>query len=373
MEKIKVLIADDSSMYREVLFKAVNNTGLADVKFLASDGRIAVDWIKQEPVDLVLLDVFMPELDGIEALKIIKKDHPGIDVIMISSDSLHSAELTMEALNNGAIDFILKPTDTIHEKCVEIIRAQLQTLFTQVRFRKFRNIASNKLKEIGLRNLNKNDAKKSETDFVDKFDASKFTNIDLILITSSTGGPSALEKIFLGFDYVLNKPVLVVQHMPPKFTRSLSESLNKKCKLEVKEGSDNDLVQKGQVVIAPGGYHMLVKREGADIILKTETTPYVNGVRPAADILFKSVATVFENKNVLAVVLTGMGSDGKNGIFEIKQKCNCYCITQSERSCVVYGMPKSVYESGLSNETVDIDDISRRIQEIVLGKGILQS
>ncbi|WP_010246574.1 chemotaxis-specific protein-glutamate methyltransferase CheB [Acetivibrio cellulolyticus] len=370
MEKIRVLIADDSIMYRKVLSEAVEGTGLADVKFVALNGRMAVDWIKPDSVDLILLDVFMPEMNGIEALKIIKKDYPGMDVIMISSDSAHSAELTMEALNNGAVDFILKPSNESHEKCVEIIKAQLQILFTQIKIRKYRNSSSNGSQTMGFQNIRKKEIEKSAVDIVDKFNASKFTRVDLILIASSTGGPSALEKVLHGFDADFNKPILVVQHMPPKFTKSLSDSLNRKCKLEVKEACENDLLQKGQIFIAPGGFHMLVKGEGPNVLIKTETTQYVNGVRPSADVLFSSAASLFEGKNILAVVLTGMGSDGKNGVIELKQKCNCYCITQSEKTCVVYGMPKSIYEAGLSDEVVDIENISKRIQEIVSGKGI---
>lgn len=365
-----MVVADDSSLYREVLSKAVNRTGIADVKFIASNGRMVIDWLEKEDADLVLLDVFMPEMDGIEALKIIKKKYPHIDVIMISSDSLRSAELTMEALNNGAIDFILKPADSDHEKSTEIIKVQLKTLFIQTRFKKIKSIASSKSKEMESRNLNKTKSNKCEDKLEYKFDSKKFTNVDLILIASSTGGPSALEKIFTGFDSNFNVPVLVVQHMPPKFTRSLSESLNRKCKVSVKEGCNNDLVQKGQIIIAPGGYHMVVKSAESKLIIKTETTPYVNGVRPAADVLFSSVANMCENKNILAIILTGMGSDGKNGIMQLKQKCNCYCITQSEKTCVVYGMPKSIYNSGMSDEVVDIDDMSKRIQEIIAGKGI---
>lgn len=367
-----MIVADDSNVYREILMRAVNETGMADVLFAASDGREAVSWLKLEVADVVLLDVFMPEVDGLEALKIIKRDYPNIDVIMISSNSVHSAELTMEALNNGAIDFILKPTDTDYDKSTEIIKNHLQTLFIQTKNKKLKNSADavKKTKELESRSISITKVKTNDSVIINKFDKSKLTNLDLILVASSTGGPSALEKVFTGFSSDLNIPVLVVQHMPPKFTRSLSESLNRKCKISVKEGCDNDLVQKGQIIIAPGGYHMVVKHEGANFVIKTETTPYVNGVRPAADILFNSVADIYKNKNILIVVLTGMGSDGKNGVMQLKQKCNCYCITQSEKSCVVYGMPKSVYQAGLSDEVVDLDNISKRIQEIVAGKGI---
>jgi len=371
LEKLKVIVADDSSMYRDVLTKAVNETGMAEVIFAGSNGRMVVEFLKKETADFVLLDVFMPEMDGIEALKIIKKNYPNIDAVMISSDSIRSAELTVEALDNGAIDFILKPPDSDHEKSTEIIKTQLQILFMQVRLNKFKSIIGNNQKEVDRRDTGKTEEIKIETDALNKFDPKKFTSIDLILIASSTGGPSALEKIFTGLDSDFDIPILVVQHMPPKFTRSLSESLNKKCKSSVKEACNNDLVQKGQIIIAPGGYHMLVEREGPDLIIKTEVTPYVNGVRPAADVLFTSVANRCEDKNILAVILTGMGSDGKNGVMMLKQKCNCYCITQSENTCVVYGMPKSVYQSGLSDEVIDIGSISKRIQGIATGKGIL--
>jgi len=407
LEKIKVIVADDSNVYREILIRAVKETDMADVLCDVSNGRAVVNWIKYETADVVLLDVFMPEMDGLEALKIIKRDYPNVEVIMISSNNLHSADLTLEALNNGAVDFILKPSESDWEKSIEIIKTHLKTLFMQIMQKKSANsvddkkngdkkeinkkdrnrkeldkkdtgneksdIDSDTLKEIQSMILSKSRPKEIKSEFVNKFDPKKFTSVDLILVASSTGGPSALDKVFSSFDSDFNVPVLVVQHMPPKFTQSLSESLDKKCKISVKEGRDNDLVKNGQVIIAPGGYHMVVKREGGNLVVKTETTPYVNGVRPSADVLFKSVAEVCENKNILVVVLTGMGSDGKDGIIHLKQKCNCYCITQSEKSCVVYGMPKSVNQSGLSDEMIDLDDISKRIQDIAAGKGILQS
>jgi len=370
LEKIRVLVADDSIVYRKVLAEAIENTEIAIVDYAAPNGQKAIEWIKKETVDVALLDVFMPEMNGIEALKIIKKDHPEIDVIMISSDSTHSAELTMEALNNGAVDFILKPTDVGQEKSVDIIKSQLKILFSQIRIRKYRNTSGNLSQTTGFQNKRGGIFTKSPDDIVDKFNASKFKQVDLILIASSTGGPSALEKIFEGFSADFGKPILVVQHMPPKFTRSLCESLNRTCKLEVREGSNNEPLKEGQIVVAPGGFHMVVKDEGSGVLIKTESTQYINGVKPSADVLFSSVADLFEGKNILAVILTGMGSDGKNGVAELKQKCNCYCITQSEKTCVVYGMPRSIYEAGLSNEVVDIENVSKRIQEIVSGKGI---
>ena len=205
---------------------------------------------------------------------------------------------------------------------------------------------------------------------MEKHKAAVSGSTDLIVIASSTGGPIALDTVFGQLPADINVPILVVQHMPPEFTNVLAQTLNKKYNLEVKEGSDGDKVKPGRAIIAPGGKHMVVssaKGFGNEIHLLD--TPYVNGVRPSADVLFHSVAKEYKGKNVLAVVLTGMGSDGTQGIREMKEECNCYCITQSENTCVVYGMPKCVYEAGLSDEVGDLKEIAFRMYQIVRGRG----
>jgi two-component system chemotaxis response regulator CheB len=191
----------------------------------------------------------------------------------------------------------------------------------------------------------------------------------MVLVASSTGGPAALERVFGGFGKNFYKPVLIVQHMPPDFTRVLAESLDKKSDMRFIEGKDGDGIRAGQAILAPGGYHMEIAKgnQAAKKICITSGN-YVNGVRPAADVLFKSVADEYQGARILAVILTGMGSDGLEGVRELKKKCLCYCITQSEDSCTVYGMPRSVKESGLSDEVLDIEKIAERIVKIT-GQG----
>lgn len=195
-------------------------------------------------------------------------------------------------------------------------------------------------------------------------------NIELVVIASSTGGPTALEKIFEHLPEDIDVPILIVQHMPPEFTRVLAQTLDKKCSIEVKEGVDGDVVKPGRVIIAPGGRHMTVSSaKGFGNEIRLLDTPYMNGVRPSADVLFHSVAKEYKGKGILAVILTGMGNDGTQGIREMKEECSCYCITQSESSSVVYGMPKCVYESGLSDEVIELKEIAFRMYQIVRGKG----
>lgn len=195
-------------------------------------------------------------------------------------------------------------------------------------------------------------------------------NIDLVVITSSTGGPLALDTVFSQLPTDVNVPILVVQHMPPEFTNVLAQTLNKKYNLDVKEAGEGDKVIPGRALIAPGGKHMSVSSaKGFGNEIRLLDTPYVNGVRPSADVLFHSVAKAYKGKNILAVVLTGMGSDGTQGIREMKEECNCYCITQSENTCVVYGMPKCVYEAGLSDEVGDLKEIAFRMYQIIRSRG----
>lgn len=189
---------------------------------------------------------------------------------------------------------------------------------------------------------------------------------DVLLIASSTGGPTALEVVLTGLNEHLDKPVLIVQHMPPNFTKIFAKALNQKCKLEVLEGSDGESLKNGRAIIAPGDFHMFLKGAYNNIKIGLDQSGPVNCVRPAADVLFKSAAEIFAGRKVLAVVLTGMGSDGTNGVRELKEKCDCYCITQSESSCTIYGMPRSVYEAGLSDEVLDLKLIAGRITELTM-------
>ncbi|MCX7841951.1 MAG: chemotaxis-specific protein-glutamate methyltransferase CheB [Clostridia bacterium] len=364
MDKLKVLIADDTIVYRKILAEAVEGTGLGVVARSASNGAIALEWLKQGGVDVVLLDVFMPEVDGIEALKVIKREYPDIVVIMISSGGSDNAAVTLEALKLGAMDFILKPSEASYDKNMDRIRNQLQVLFAQIKIKRFsaspvQAYADSMLqssKDVKLHAITSSPVKPI---------INKWAGADLVLVASSTGGPAALETVFGAFPASFKKPVLVVQHMPPEFTRILAETLDRKYQIKAVEGKNEDFVSNNQIIIAPGGFHMEVVSRGNEKVIALNSQPFVNGVRPAADVLFTSVAKAYEGKNILAVILTGMGNDGAQGVAELKRRCNCICLTQTEASCVVYGMPRCVAEAGLSDEAVDLKDMGARILQLV--------
>lgn len=351
MEKLKVLIVDDSMVYRNILKRAVEDTEMGSVLNTAPNGEIALEWLSQKEFDVVLLDIFMPGLSGIEVLKIIKKTYPNIGVVMVSSEEAGDANVTLKALEMGALDFILKPTGNNAKTNAETMKNIIKAVFAQLIVNRNINKTINKSIEAPIKNPEGNIYKREY-----------FNKADLILIASSTGGPAALKTLFSSINGKINKPVLIVQHMPAQFTKSLAKSLNEGSKLFIKEGEMGELLRNGCAFIAPGGFHMRVTSiESGEKVITIDKSEYVNGVRPAADILFKSVAKEYKQKNILVIILTGMGEDGTEGVRELKKNCNCYCVTQSEESCVVYGMPKSICEEGLSNETVHIKDIGSKI------------
>ncbi len=371
MEKLNVLVISGSVLYRKILSEAVSKTELGVVKHNAPNISIATEWLNQSEIHVVILDTILLETVGKGILQVIGRDNPKLNILLTCSGEMKDPELIVQALEMGAIDYIPKADGESDEEKVEFIRRSLRPLFIGMQVR---------MKSSGLEN---GTALVNESGGWDGFKPvsceweprgktgkkAAFRKADLVLIASSTGGPVALEKVLGDLPGSFRIPVLVVQHMPPEFTRILAETLDKKSAVSVVEANDNDQVTDNRIMIAPGGFHMTVAGlERSKVILKMEDTPMVNGVRPAADVLFHSVAEQYAGKDVLAVILTGMGSDGAKGVNELKKNCNCYCITQSESTCVVYGMPRCVFEAGLSDEVVDLEKISRRIAAMASGK-----
>ncbi|HCC06774.1 MAG TPA: chemotaxis protein CheB [Clostridiales bacterium] len=190
---------------------------------------------------------------------------------------------------------------------------------------------------------------------------------EIIAIASSTGGPSALRKICAKLSEKINIPIVIVQHMPKGFISAFAESLNVISRLQVKEAKEGEKLESGVIYIAPGGIHMLINNEKIYKIIRMEDSKSLNGVKPAADRLFMSISDTYKGKDILAVVVTGMGRDGTIGVQYIKSNCNCYCITESKKTSVIYGMPKSVFDAGLSDKEVDLDNIADEINKIVIG------
>lgn len=351
-QKLRVLVVEDSLIYRKIIKAAVESTEKAVVTQTAQNGLVALELLNKSIFDLVLMDIVMPELDGIKTLQTVKLRFPELPVVMVSSTGDKDAQITFDALKMGALDFIIKPLEENYDRNMEILKEQLERIFEQ----------------LSDRSISKKNIKPKEN-IVKIVSDEKLKSVDLIVIASSTGGPVAVEKVISALDKSFVKPILLVQHMPAEFTGVFAKTLDRKSHMNVIEAKDASIVRAGQVLVAPGGYHMLVRSsQKYQKIIKLEKSEPVNGVMPAADVTFYSVAKVYPKANILAVVLTGMGEDGKNGVKELKEKCNCYCITQDEATSVVYGMPRSVVEAGLSNEILPIEKIASRIQEISNGR-----
>lgn len=351
-QKLRVLVVEDSLIYRKIIKAAVESTERAVVTQAAPNGLIALELLNKSIFDLVLMDIVMPELDGIKTLQTVKLRFPELPVVMVSSTGDKSAQTTLEALKLGALDFIIKPLEENYDTNMNLLKEQLEKIFKQI---------------VSEKNPKKNIAKVETV--VKIHNKKELSAVDLVVIASSTGGPVAVEKIISSLDKNFIKPILLVQHMPPEFTGVFAKTLDRKSHMSIIEAKDASIVRSGQVLVAPGGYHMIVRKsQKYQKIIKLEKGEPVNGVMPAADITFISVAKSYPAANVLAVVLTGMGEDGKDGVRELKEKCNCYCITQDEATSVVYGMPRSVVEAGLSDEILPIEKIALRIQEICKGR-----
>ncbi len=364
MEKLKVLIAEKDILIRKSLADAVNGTDFGRVVHVCASETIALDWLEQGEIDILLLDVHFLKLGGLNILKKLSARYPKLRIVITVTRDPRDTDLSMEALKLGAVDILLKPALAGSAVGMEGIRGFLQALFAQMMVTR---VSQEAVPETAYSPLQMAEKFTGVTPVKPK--QSPPSGFDLLLIASSTGGPRALESVLTELPAGFSKPVLAVQHMPADFTRVLAQALDKKCNIRVQEAESGDIVQPGHVYIAPGGVHMVLRPSGSQLAVELDKSPLVNGVRPSADVLFRSVAQTCQGKKILAVILTGMGNDGTRGLMEIKQKCDCYCITQNEGSCIVYGMPKSVYEAGLSDEVADLSEIANRIVQIGTGGG----
>lgn len=354
---LRTMVVDDTVTYRKILSDVLREIPGIEVIGAAASGAIALKKIGPEKVQLVLLDVYMPDMDGVETLKRIKAEFPDVIVVMVSGISTRNADITVEALSLGAVDFVRKPDGPDAASNF----ARLKSNITSV------------LRYVNLRDLPSGAVGKAGEPAADRPAAPEPRRIaapprsfGVCAIGVSTGGPEALTRIVPAFSGPLSVPILCVQHMPPVFTKSLAESLAKKSRMPVVEAQDNQRVEPGVMYIAQGGHHMVVRSQDGGVVVGINDEPPENSCRPAVDVLFRSVAAAYGDRGVLAVVLTGMGSDGCSGMRALKRR-GCYCITQSERSCVVYGMPRAVDEAGLSDKSVALEEIPREI-EILVGK-----
>ncbi len=360
MKEIKVLVVDDSVFMRQAISRMLNADPEITVIDTAKNGKEAIEKIKSLSPDIVTMDVEMPIMTGLEALKIIMTEHP-VPVIMLSSLTSEGAQLTLDALSLGAADFIAKRTANLSTETYSI----QQELIDKVKH----VYSSPLLKRRHNRVMPPSIAPitKTPTPSIPPTVATAIphttgrkrpaaSHFQLAIIGISTGGPLALQSVIPKLSKSLPVPVIIVQHMPPHFTKSLAERLDKSSAVHVKEAEDGELLHAGTVYIAQGGKHILVNKSRR-IVISDEQFPVL--YKPCVDILSLSAAEVFGGK-ILSVIMTGMGRDGMESYKKISS-LGGYVISQDEHSCVVYGMPKSVIEAGIADEIVSLNDIALTI------------
>ena len=344
---IRVLVVDDSAFMRRVLTDLLGQDPELQVVGTARDGLDALDKVEALTPDVVTLDVEMPRLDGLGALQELMKRRP-MPVVMVSSLTQAGAEVTIRALAAGAVDFVAKPSGSISLDMAKVA-AELVAKVKAARRARPRVAEALETRLFPARAP------------LDRAPASLCLRASrVVVIGCSTGGPGALHQVLPRLPADLPAGVLVVQHMPAGFTKSLADRLNAISALEVREARAGDRVETGVALVAPGGYHMLVDR---DQCIRLNQDPAVHGVRPAVDKTLESVVPVF-GRHALAVIMTGMGYDGAKGVASVR-RAGGRAIAEDESTCVVYGMPKVVVETGNADRVVPLGGIASAIADLV--------
>lgn len=353
MRKIRVLIVDDSTVIRRLLSEALVADPAIEIAGIAANGKIALLKIPQVNPDIITLDMEMPEMDGLTTLIEIRKLYPKLPVIMFSTLSQRGAEATLDALAKGANDYVAKPAN------VGSVTAAIQSVQNELlpKIKQFCTWTTPPIADT----IKTGDAVKRDNGLASANSniPTKPRRVDIVVIGTSTGGPNALTLVLPKIPANFPVPILIVQHMPPVFTKHLADRLNQLSKIHVHEAADGDLLEPGGAWIAPGNFHLTMRRHGTQLkaVLNQETPE--NSCRPAVDILFRCAAGIF-GANVLSVVMTGMGKDGQRGCSTIRQ-AGGRVLVQDEATSVVWGMPGAVVKAGHAHQIVPLQQIADEI------------
>ena len=357
MPKIRVLVVDDSVVMRRLLTEVLQGDPNIEVVGIAHNGKIALQKLSQVNPDVVTMDVEMPELDGVKALRELRRTYPKMPVIMFSSLTQRGASATLDALAAGATDYVTKPVDVMNlqesisrlqDELLPRIRVHFQRTQTEVPAFTAPVFPSSPV-GVQVPRAGLVPGPTARAGF-----------IELLCIGSSTGGPMALETVFQGMITPISVPVVMVQHMPPMFTQMMAERLNAlKIPLRCAEAAHGMTLKPGHAYVAPGGYHMTVHRESnGTFIARINSNPPENSCRPAVDVLFRSA--VATGAHVLGVVLTGMGQDGLRGCGLIRENGG-QVVVQDQATSVVWGMPGAVAQAGLAHAVLPLEEIAPEI------------
>lgn len=378
---------------RNLISRMIDSTTGLHTVGTAMNGKFCLQKIPALQPDIIILDIEMPEMNGIEFLKERKKQGIDIPVIVLSSIATKGASVTMQCLELGASDFITKPSGSVSSN-ISSVGGDLVEMIASYG----RRYAVRKGKDVYPVDFFMHEAKLKEAEsaakkegIADKIKPSvsittgaplpktlfpsknkepaviepvrKGGPIDIIALGISTGGPNALREVFAKIDPKLPRPILVVQHMPAGFTKEFAASLNRICPLDVKEAEDGDLIHPGQIYIAPGDYHIKVEKSTLCNVIRLSKEDLRNGHRPSADVLFESVAKIYQNR-ALGVIMTGMGRDGAAQLAEMRKQ-GAWTLGQDEKSSIVYGMPRAAFELGAVQKQVSLENMAKEINSTV--------
>ncbi len=366
-KNIRVLIVDDTVLYRKILTDVLSTFPGVEVVGAVGNGQLALNSVTTLKPDIMTLDFEMPVLDGISTLKQLQKRPSDVAVIMVSAHTLEGAKITMQALELGAFDFVAKPSGLSMQENRQALIKQLRPVIQAVATKRLlartssmiqRTVATPAVGKSVVPSPRKN-IPLSQTITAKPVMAGRPGIVQVVAIGISTGGPNALAVLLSQLPGNLRVPIVLVQHMPPVFTKALAESLDAKCKLTVEEVQHGDRLQPGTVYIAPGGKHMRLKKQGAVVTVELTIDPPENHCRPSVDYLFRSVAEVYHN-NTLGVILTGMGNDGTKGLQVMKAR-GSQVIAQDQQTSVVYGMPMEAVKAGVVDIELPLNQIAGEI------------
>lgn len=365
----RALVVDDSAFMRKLIADYLNSDPHLEVVGVARNGKDAIDKLIVLKPDVVTLDVEMPVMDGLEALKEIMRVRP-TPVVMLSSTTKKGAENTVLAMESGAVDFVAKPggaislnLDIVKDEIIEKVIAA-----TTVPVKRLKRMPERKKSPRRVKKMNKqikmpllSQTKSSVTTSMKKKLSAGGRR--MIAIGTSTGGPRALQEVLTNLPKDILAPIVIVQHMPAGFTKSLAERLNSLCDIVVKEVEHGELLANGVAYIAPGGSHFTVRKLGTTLVAQVDDKEEPrSGHRPSVDVLFESLSKI-NGVKCLAVVMTGMGNDGMAGVAQLKASRETIAIAESQKTSVVYGMPRAIIDQGLADEVARLEEIASSIRE----------
>lgn len=373
MQDIGVLVVDDSALMRNLISRIIENGPGMHVVGTAMNGSFALEKIPTLKPDVIILDIEMPIMNGIQFLEERKNRGLDIPVIILSSIAKEGAAITMKCLELGASDFITKPSGSVSNDIAKVADRviELVSSYGAQYLRKKGLHLSGVPTHTLIQRAEEVLAQKTPQKFTPIVPEEKGVvplrapgKIEIIAIGISTGGPNALREVFAHLSEAITQPILVVQHMPVGFTAEFANSLNAICPLEVKEAQDGDLLKKGRVLIAPGNQHIIVERKALASVVRLSDNETRNGHRPSVDVLFESVAKEYQNR-ALGVIMTGMGRDGAAQLAEMRRQ-GAHTLGQDEESSVVYGMPRVAFELGAVQKQVSLEQMANEINNLAL-------